>query len=86
VVLVFGPSEQSQPDPGEKQEFWTDANGRQMVRRVQDTRFSYDLGEGATNQPISSNYYPITSGTFQPFKVPSFYSTFSFDDVSTFST
>ena len=45
-----------------KQEFWTDSNGRQMIRRVQDTRFSYDLGPGAEIEPVASNYYPINSG------------------------
>ena len=45
-----------------KQEFWTDSNGRQMIRRVQDTRFSYDLGSGAEIEPVTSNYYPINSG------------------------
>merc|ERR1719210_2682119 len=45
----------------EKQEFWTDSNGRQMIRRVQDTRFSYDLQDGAKWEPVSSNYYPINS-------------------------
>ena len=47
----------------EKQEFWTDSNGRQMIQRVQDTRFSYDLQDGAKWEPVSSNYYPINSGT-----------------------
>ena len=45
-----------------KQEFWTDSNGRQMIRRVQDTRFSYDIGNGAEIEPVTSNYYPINTG------------------------
>ena len=42
-------------------EFWTDANGRQMVRRIKDFRFSYNLVDGDL-EPVSSNYYPVTSG------------------------
>ena len=41
-------------------EFWTDANGRQMVRRLKDTRFSYELEHGNL-EPVSSNYYPVTA-------------------------
>ena len=61
-MMVYLPTGSSPSD--EKQEFWTDSNGRQMIKRVQDTRFSYDLGNGAEIEPVSSNYYPINSGRF----------------------
>ena len=32
-----------------------------MIHRVQDTRFSYDLGNGASLEPITSNYYPMNA-------------------------
>ena len=44
-------------------EFWTDANGRQMMRRIRDHRFSFELTDG-DQEPVSSNYYPITTGIF----------------------
>ncbi len=40
--------------------FYTDANGRQMMPRVRDQRFSYDLGDD--DQIVTSNYYPVTAG------------------------
>ena len=43
-------------------EFRTDANGRQFMRRIRNQRFSYDLEDGATDEPISSNYYPVNAG------------------------
>lgn len=46
VIMVYG-NAKSVPNE-EKQEFFTDSNGRQMIRRLQDTRFSYDL-EGTVN-------------------------------------
>ena len=48
----------------EKKDFWTDSNGRQMMYRKQDTRFSFRIYGSKKQQPISSNYYPITSGRF----------------------
>ena len=64
VVMVYQNVKNLQKTKKEdtKQEFWTDSNGRQMIRRVQDTRFSYDLGPGAEIEPVTSNYYPINSG------------------------
>ncbi|TRY75861.1 hypothetical protein TCAL_00619 [Tigriopus californicus] len=41
-------------------EFWTDANGRQFMRRIKDERFSYELTDG-DKEPVSSNYYPVTT-------------------------
>ena len=44
-------------------EFFTDANGRQNIRRVKDTRFSFNFTHSDINaDPITSNYYPITTG------------------------
>ncbi len=40
--------------------FWTDANGRQMMPRVRNERFSYDP-QFLTLEPVASNYYPVTS-------------------------
>lgn len=58
VVMVYSTETTTSDD--EQTEFWTDANGRQMVRRLKDHRFSYDLVENI--EPVSANYYPITSG------------------------
>lgn len=44
-------------------EFWTDANGRQFMRRIKNERFSYELIDG-DEEPVSSNYYPVTTGIF----------------------
>ena len=64
--MSYGPSSMKKTQKNDKkQEFWTDSNGRQMVRRVQDTRFSYDLNDGVGAEPISSNYYPINSGKYK---------------------
>ena len=49
---------------GGKCEFWTDSNGRQMMKRIQDTRFSYNLNGGELSEPVASNYYPINSGKY----------------------
>jgi hypothetical protein len=39
--------------------FYTDSNGREQIKRVLNTRsdYSYDVKD----EPISSNYYPVTS-------------------------
>jgi lysosomal alpha-mannosidase len=39
--------------------FYTDANGRQQVQRTLNKRSDYEYD--ATEEPISSNYYPVTS-------------------------
>ena len=41
--------------------FYTDANGRQTMKRVRDFRPSYDFGNATLEEPVSSNYYPINS-------------------------
>lgn len=48
------------PSKAEPVVFHTDANGRQMVRRVLNQRsFNFTDGE---KEPVASNYYPITTG------------------------
>lgn len=39
--------------------FYTDSNGREMLKRVLNYRPSFDLKENVEN--VSGNYYPITS-------------------------
>ncbi|XP_050536748.1 lysosomal alpha-mannosidase-like [Daktulosphaira vitifoliae] len=39
--------------------FYTDSNGREILKRILNHRFSFDLKENAEN--ISGNYYPVTS-------------------------
>lgn len=38
--------------------FYTDSNGREMLKRVRNYRPTWDL---ELEEPISGNYYPITS-------------------------
>ena len=35
-----------------------------MMKRIQDTRFSYNLNGGELSEPVASNYYPINSGKY----------------------
>ncbi len=58
VIVMYNMSSLNQnPD-----EYFTDANGRQMMRRMRFQR-SYDVSELELRiQPESSNYYPITTG------------------------
>ena len=69
VVMLYGPfgprnHQKIFNNRDDKQEFWTDSNGRQMIQRVQDTRFSYDLNGTEKSEPVTSNYYPINSGKY----------------------
>ena len=41
--------------------FYTDANGREMQRRVRDKRPSWDLN---VTQPIAGNFYPLTAAIY----------------------
>ena len=41
--------------------FYTDANGREMQRRVRNYRPSWPL---QVNEPVSGNYYPLTSAMY----------------------
>jgi len=38
--------------------FYTDSNGREMLKRVRNYRPTWDL---KLEEPISGNYYPVTS-------------------------
>ncbi|XP_056631266.1 lysosomal alpha-mannosidase-like [Diorhabda sublineata] len=42
-----------------KHTFYTDSNGREMIRRVKNKRPDYSYNSSV--EPISSNYYPVTS-------------------------
>eukprot|EP00095_Tigriopus_kingsejongensis_P004818 maker-scaffold769_size100554-snap-gene-0.18 protein:Tk04818 transcript:maker-scaffold769_size100554-snap-gene-0.18-mRNA-1 annotation:"lysosomal alpha-mannosidase (mannosidase alpha class 2b member 1)" len=58
VIMVY-----SDPALDSEDTFWTDANGRQFVPRVRNARSSYDFVDG-DKEPVSSNYYPVTTGIF----------------------
>ena len=38
--------------------FYTDANGREMQKRVRDKRPTWDL---QVQEPVAGNYYPLTA-------------------------
>lgn len=42
--------------------FWTDSNGRQMMRRVRNERPTYDIID-VEKEPVASNYYPVVAGS-----------------------
>ena len=42
-------------------EFYTDANGRQNLKRIRDQRPDYDISNATFEEPIASNYYPINA-------------------------
>lgn len=44
-----------------KQMFYTDANGRETIRRTRDQRSTWEL---QTSEEVASNYYPVTSWIF----------------------
>ena len=41
--------------------FYTDSNGREMLKRVRDYRPTWKL---EVNEPVSGNYYPLTAGMY----------------------
>jgi len=49
------------PDIKNKGTFYTDSNGREMIERRLDYRFSWDFNQ--TNN-VSGNYYPCTTGMY----------------------
>ncbi|KAK9842267.1 hypothetical protein WJX81_003590 [Elliptochloris bilobata] len=42
-------------------EFFTDSNGREMLRRVRDWRPTWDLD---VTEPVAGNFYPVTSAIY----------------------
>ena len=44
-----------------KDTFYTDSNGREMLKRVRDYRPTWKL---EVNEPVSGNYYPLTAGMY----------------------
>lgn len=55
VVLVYT----SDIDSGDG--FWTDANGREMVKRTRNCRPSWELN---VTEPVAGNYYPLTAAMY----------------------
>lgn len=49
------------------QSFWTDSNGRQMMHRKKNHRFSFEFRQQDIEEPVASNYYPVTTGRSQKF-------------------
>ena len=45
-------------DLNTKGTFYTDSNGRQMVKRIRDKRPTWNLN---VTEPVAGNYYPINS-------------------------
>ena len=45
----------------EGETFYTDANGREYLKRVRDSRPTWNL---TVTQPESGNYYPLTAGAY----------------------
>lgn len=41
--------------------FYTDSNGREMLRRVRDFRPTWDL---EVIEPVAGNFYPVTSAIY----------------------
>ena len=41
--------------------FYTDANGRQNLERIRNSRPDYNPGNASLEEPVASNYYPINS-------------------------
>ena len=41
--------------------FYTDANGREYLKRVRNFRPTWNLN---VTQPVSGNYYPLTAGAY----------------------
>ena len=44
-----------------KDAFYTDSNGREMIKRVRDYRPTWKLN---VTEPVSGNYYPLTAGMY----------------------
>ena len=60
---VLPSNDESEGKQDDLVEFFTDSNGRQNIYRVKNKRFSYDFTDkDIESDPITSNYYPITTG------------------------
>lgn len=55
VVLAYS----SDVDSGD--EFWTDSNGREMIKRVRDFRPTWELNQ---TEAVAGNYYPLTAAMY----------------------
>jgi Glycosyl hydrolases family 38 C-terminal domain. len=55
VVTVY------QTDIGNNSTFYTDSNGRRWMKRIRNSRTSWNL---TLTEPTASNYYPITTGVY----------------------
>ena len=44
-----------------KDTFYTDSNGREMIKRVRDYRPTWKLN---VTEPVSGNYYPLTASMY----------------------
>lgn len=61
--MVYKLPSSSHQEPMKNNSFWTDANGRQYLKRTVNSRESYNVSqEDFDAEFASSNYYPITSG------------------------
>jgi hypothetical protein len=70
VVMTYkaDPQRQSPALETDHVEFFTDANGRQNVQRIKDKRVSFNFTQhDVDTDPITSNYYPITTGSINTF-------------------
>ena len=47
--------------------FYTDSNGREMVKRVRDYRPTWKLN---VTEPVSGNYYPLTASMYIKVHLP----------------
>ena len=63
-VMVYKlPSSASSHNVAKNNSFWTDANGRQYLKRTINQRESYNVSQkDFDGEFASANYYPITSG------------------------
>ena len=46
------------PQLNSQKTFYTDSNGRQMIKRMKDVRPTWTLNK---TEPVSENYYPVNS-------------------------
>ena len=44
--------------------YYTDSNGRQFLERKRNFRPDFDVPDVDVVEPVTSNYYPVTSGMY----------------------